>query len=80
LENDLRKYMNTSEAQVEMENLMHVKNPGMQGLGACLNTFTLAAVEKEGYFMAAILALGVTEEGAKSPDRKQVEQVLSIVQ
>jgi nitroreductase len=108
MEKELFEITNMPGSKEQIEDLMYVKNPGMQGFGAAMNTFSLAAVdkgygscwltsanfaseeistylkekmsfEKEGYFMAAILALGIPEEGAKSPKKLSADQVLTII-
>ncbi|MGI6732118.1 MAG: nitroreductase family protein [Anaerovoracaceae bacterium] len=35
--------------------------------------------DKEGYFMAAMMALGIPEDNAKSPPKKQVEEIYTFI-
>ena len=101
------KFINADQAI--LDDLVKHKNPGMQSLGAALQTFTLKAVdlgygscwitsanyasteieallkeelgfEKDGYFMSAMLALGIPEEGIRSPNKKPLEQILTYVE
>ena len=39
-----------------------------------------AGFDKDGYFMAALLALGVPEEGAKSPQKKDLSEIWTLVE
>lgn len=43
---DLFEMIDPTATKQKMKDLMYVKNPGMQSLGAALNTFSLAAVDK----------------------------------
>jgi nitroreductase len=108
MEKNIYELAKVHDATQKIHDLMYVKNPGMQGLGAGINTLMLSAVEKGygtgwlssanfaseeiedllkseiGYekkdsFMAAMLALGIPEDKQKSPGRKSVEEILTIV-
>lgn len=92
----------------DLDELFYRRNPGMQSLGAALQTLALKAVElgygtcwltsgnyagdeiqkwakeqnifyKEGYFMASMMALGIPEDGAKSPGRKPPEEIYTYI-
>lgn len=85
-----------------------LRNPGMQNIGAAVQSMALAAVdlgygscwmtgqnyaaeeieavikeetgfEKEGYFLACMLPIGVPREGAKSPGRKEFNEICTYV-
>lgn len=93
----------------ELWDLIDYRSPGMQSLGAAMENYTLAAIdkgygtcwltsanyaakeieallkeeigfEKEGYFMACMIAMGVPEEDQKSPKKKAVEDVYTFVE
>ena len=97
-----------NSAQALLDDLVKLKNPGMQSLGAALENFALKAVdlgygtcwvtsanyaaneitallkdetgfEKEDYFMAALMVLGVPDGDHKSPKRKPLEQILTYI-
>ena len=101
------KFINADQAI--LDDLVKHKNPGMQSLGAALQTFTLKAIdlgygscwitsanyaskeieallkkeigfEKDGYFMSAMLALGVPEDNQRSPNKKPLDQILTYVE
>lgn len=91
-----------------LDDLLQVRNPGMQNIGAAIQNFSLKAVElgygscwlssgnyagdeiegllkeagifnKEGYFMVAMMALGLAEGQGRSPRRKELEEILTLV-
>lgn len=103
-----REYQLVDAPPEVLEDLLYHRNPGMQNIGAALQTLTLKAVDmgygtcwltsanyagkeieawakkeeifsREGYFMVAMMALGVPEEGAKSPGRKPLEEIYTYI-
>ncbi len=103
-----REYQLVDAPQEVLEDLLYHRNPGMQNIGAALQTLSLKAVDmgygtcwltsanyagkeieawakeeeifsREGYFMVAMMALGVPEEGAKSPGRKPLEEIYTYI-
>jgi nitroreductase len=103
-----REYQLVDAPQEVLEDLLYHRNPGMQNIGAALQTLTLKAVDmgygtcwltsgnyagkeieawakeeeiffREGYFLVAMMALGVPEEGAKSPGRKPLEEIYTYI-
>jgi len=45
-ENKIFEMISTDDAKTEMEKVMYLQNPAMQGLGAAINTFLLSAVDR----------------------------------
>lgn len=103
-----REYQMIDAPKDILRDLLEVKNPGMQNIGAALHSFSLKAVElgygscwlssgnyagdeikkllsdngifqSEEYFMVAMLALGVPDGEGKSPRRKELEEILTLV-
>lgn len=111
-----KEYIPTGYVEYEMINapkeilrdLIEHRNPGMQNIGAAVNSLSLKAVElgygscwitsanyaaneisellkvqgvfhQEDYFMVAMLALGVPEEEGKSPGKKELNEILTLV-
>lgn len=103
-----KEYQLVDAPQEVLEDLLYHRNPGMQNIGAALQTLTLKAVDmgygtcwltsgnyagkeieawakeeeiffQEGYFLVAMMALGVPEEGAKSPGRKPLEEIYTYI-
>jgi len=95
--------------QQTLNDLVSRRNPGIQGLGAAMENFTLKAIDlgygsciltsanyaaagieellkkevgfdKEDYFMAAMIVLGIPEEGQPSPKKKPIEQILTYIE
>jgi len=93
--------------QEEIDKL-HIRNPGMQNIGAAVENMTLTAIdlgygscwmtgqnyaadeieevfkkeagfEKEGYFLACMLAIGVPQEGIKSPEKRKLNEICTYV-
>lgn len=91
------------------DDIVYLRSPGMQSLGAALENFTLKAIdlgfgtcwltsanyagreieallkeeirfEKEGYFMGALMSLGVPEDNPKSPRKKSFEDIYTFVE
>lgn len=92
----------------ELWDLIDYRSPGMQSLGAAMENYTLAAIdkgygtcwltsanyaakeieellkeeikfEKDGYFMACMISMGVPEKDQKSPKKKSVEDVYTFI-
>ncbi len=90
------------------DDLVYLRSPGMQSLGAALENFTLKAIdlgygtcwltsanyaareiqellkkeigfEKEGYFMGALMSLGIPEDNPKSPGKKTIEEIYTYI-
>ena len=93
--------------QEEIDKL-HIRNPGMQNIGAAVENMTLTAIdlgygscwmtgqnyaadkieevfkkeagfEKDGYFLASMLAIGVPQEGIKSPEKRKLNEICTFV-
>ncbi len=91
------------------DDLVYLRSPGMQSLGAALENFTLKAIdlgygtcwltsanyaareiedllkneigfEKEGYFMGALMSLGISEDNPKSPGKKPLEEIYTYIE
>jgi len=103
-----REYQLVNAPPEVLDDLLYHRNPGMQNIGAALQTLSLKAVDmgygtcwltsanyaakeiekwakeegifyREDYFLAAMIALGVPEEGAKSPGRKPLEEIYTYI-
>ena len=95
-------------AQDVLDEIVYLRSPGMQSLGAALENFTLSAIdlgygtcwltsanyaaaeleallkneigfEKEGYFFGAMMALGIPEENPKSPAKKPLDEIFTMI-
>lgn len=103
-----REYELIDAPREVLDDLLYHRSPGMQSIGALLQTLSLKAVDmgygtcwltsanyagkeiedwaedegiffKENYFLAAMMALGVQEEGARSPGRKTLEEIYTLI-
>lgn len=102
--------MTFAEMPIETTNdIVYLRSPGMQSLGAALENFTLKAIdlgygtcwltsanyaakeieellkkeigfEKEGFFMGAMMSLGVPEDNPKSPPKKSLDKIFTFVE
>ena len=101
-------YLRMENGAELLHQLMDIRNPSMQSIGAALENFSLKAVElgygtcwltsgniasdeimgllkteagfeKEGFFLVALMAIGVPEDTPKGPSKKSIEDIYTYI-